>query len=169
MKRLPTMVIAAGFWLCSSAPRVAYAQDLLPYTLTEGFYQGEFVRVGVPGPTGAEAGLPVRGEVRLEVAPGGGIFGVFSAGQAADGSPAVPYANFHGQIDPLSRRGSIKISNLAGLDGSALTAVGTEKIPVLLYLDGRLVGGSVDAQGGALAFRTNFVPLTSLPSPLPAP
>lgn len=168
MKLLPIFTLAASLGLLALRPSPARAQAELPYTLTQGSYAGSFVRVAASEAGGDEVGPPERGQVGLELTPAGLVFGFFGAVPRADGSFG-PYFVFRGQIDPASRRGFIKVLASNGVGGSPVTAVGAEKIPIFLYLDGRLVGGGLDPQGGSIALRATFQPLTRLPVPPPTP
>lgn len=64
MKHLPLLTLAATLGLLALHPSVVRAQTEHPYTLTEGSYQGSFVR-----PAAAAGSVPERGDVRLELEP----------------------------------------------------------------------------------------------------
>ncbi len=168
MKLLPLLILTATLDLLALHLSPAHAQAELPYTLTQGSYTGSFVRVAASEAGGDEVGQPERGRAGLELTPAGLVFGFFGAVPRADGSFS-PYFIFRGQIDPASRRGFIKVLASNGVGGSPVAAAGAEKIPIFLYLDGRLVGGGLDPQGGSIALRATFQPLTQLPVPPPTP
>ena len=162
MKLLPILTVVATLGVLALRPAPVRAQtEQLPYTLTQGFYQGSFVRLAP-----ADGSTPERGEVRLEISSDGRLFGVFVP---TSGTVPALFTSFRGQMDPASRRGFLKVSASAGPGGSAVVPPGSEKIALFLYPDGRLVGGNVDAQGTATALRATFLPLVFLPVPSPTP